>query len=335
MHARPPRQEHGITERKVTLPPVDPSLLASLIRDLEALLDRAISPEDRFGIAVSGGPDSMALLVLARSAIPGRIEAATVDHGLRPEAADEAEMVARWCQEQDIPHAVLRPPAPITGNLQSAARAERYRLLWNWCDQRALDWLLTAHHADDQLETLLMRLNRGAGLAGLAGIRARSDRLLRPLLSWTRAELADVIAQAGSPTAQDPSNADPRFDRAAIRLHLAETDWLDSVSASRSAAALAEAETALQWVVGGLEARYIDQSAQEIRLSRIDFPREIQRRLLLRMLARLDPALTPRGDAIDQALVQLAHGKKYTIGTLLLCGGGNWTVKSAPPRRRP
>jgi tRNA(Ile)-lysidine synthase len=303
--------------------------------DLERLLGRPATPNDRFAIAVSGGPDSMALLALSHTALPGQIEAATIDHGFRPEAAGEAAMVARWCGEHGIPHTILRPSAPITGNLQSAARAERYRLLWNWCDERGLSWLLTAHHADDQLETLLMRLNRGSGLAGLAGVRGRSDRLLRPLLLWRRAELADVAREAGCPTIQDPSNSDPRFDRAAIRLRLSETDWLDSVSASRSAAALAEAEKALEWAVSGLEAQYVDQTGQEIRLSRIDFPREIQRRLLLRMLARLDPGLSPRGDAIDQALVQLALGKKYTIGGLLLSGGKGWTVKPAPPRRQP
>lgn len=310
-------------------------VLSRFIADLERLLGRDRVPVDRFGIAVSGGPDSMALLALAQAALPAQVEAATVDHGLRRESAAEAEMVARWCQEQGIAHAILHPPSPITGNLQSAARAERYRLLWQWCEERKLDWLLTAHHADDQLETVLMRLNRGSGVSGLAGIRGRSGRLVRPLLFWTRAELAEVAAQAGCPTVRDPSNRDARYDRAALRLQLSQTDWLDSISASRSAAALNEAEIALEWIVSDLEQQYINYNGEEIRLSRIDFPREIQRRLLLRMLARLDPDLTPRGDAIDQALVQLALGKKYTIGMLLLCGGGNWTVKPAPPRQRP
>ncbi|MBK5264501.1 MAG: tRNA lysidine(34) synthetase TilS [Alphaproteobacteria bacterium] len=276
----------------------------------------------------------MALLILAYTALPGQVEAATVNHGFRVHAADEAAMVARWCLEQGIPHATLAPPAPITGNLQSAARKARYRLLWQWCEQRGLDWLMTAHHADDQLETLLMRLNRGSGVAGLAGVRERSDRLLRPLLGWRRAELAQIIEQTGCPCVQDPSNADVRFDRVAMRMHLQQTDWLDSVSVSRSAAALAEAEIALNWVIAGLCSQYIDQSDEEIRLARTDFPREIQRRLLLHMLARLDPDLSPRGDALDQALVQLALGKKYTIGSLLLQGGDIWTVKPAPPRRR-
>ncbi|MCF8707733.1 tRNA lysidine(34) synthetase TilS [Rhizorhapis sp. SPR117] len=301
--------------------------------NLERLLDRPVKPDDRFGIAVSGGPDSMALLTVSHFALPGQVEAATVNHGFRLQAADEAAMVAQWCLERGIPHATLSPPAPITGNLQSAARKERYCLLWQWCEQRGLDWLMTAHHADDQLETLLMRLNRGSGVAGLAGVRERSDRLLRPLLSWRRAELAQIVEQTGCPYVEDPSNADARFDRVAMRMHLQQTDWLDSVSASRSAAALAEAEIALNWVIKGLCSQHLQQAGEEIRLDRTDFPREIQRRLLLHMLTRLDPELVPRGDTLDQALVQLGLGKKYTIGSLLLQGGDIWTVKPAPLRR--
>src|SRR3546814_1859443 len=136
---------------------------------------------------------------------------------------------------------------------------------------------------------MLFRLNRGSVVACLACVRARTDRLLRPLLFWRRSELAEVAARAGCPTVQDPSNFDPHFDRAAIRARLKQTDWLDSLSASRSAAALADAENALEWAIEGLVAQFIDHYGQEIRLSRIDLPREIQRRLLLRMISRLEP----------------------------------------------
>src|SRR3546814_2646036 len=108
-------------------------------------------------------------------------------------------MVAQWCGGKGIPHATLHTPEPIVGILQSAARKMRYRLLWHWCGERGLGWLITAHHADDQLETMLMRLNRGSGVAGLAGVRDRTDRLLRLLLFWRRSELAEVAARAGCP----------------------------------------------------------------------------------------------------------------------------------------
>jgi tRNA(Ile)-lysidine synthase len=142
----------------------------------QADLDRLTGGAGRVGIAVSGGPDSLALLLLAHAAIPGGIAAATVDHGLRAEAAGEAAFVAALCATLGIPHATLRPGAPITGNIQSSARKARYALLEIWADQHNLDWIATAHHADDQAETLLMRLSRGAGVAGLSGVRAVNGR---------------------------------------------------------------------------------------------------------------------------------------------------------------
>jgi len=286
----------------------------------------------RFGVAISGGPDSMALLWLANSVFPGRVEAATVDHGLRPEAADEAAMVARWCEGEGIPHAILRPATPITGNIQSAARAVRYALLHDWRQKRDIDWLLTAHHADDQAETLLMRLNRGSGVAGLAGVRAKGDALLRPLLGWRKSEMVALAAQHGLPTVQDPSNADPRFDRAALRAHLARVDWLDPLAITRSAAALADAEAALQWTATDLIATHVHAYGDGFRLTDMAIlPRELQRRIILGLLAD-DP---PRGETLVHALAQALVGGKASIGRWLLSGGRDWTLEPAPPRRKP
>ena len=126
---------------------------------------------------MSGGPDSLALLLLAAAARPGQIEAATVDHGLRPEARDEADMVADDLRRGSAcPHAILTArwsEVPETA-IQERARNQRYRLLGYWAEERGLDALATAHHADDQAETLLMRLARGSGVRGLAGMRPRS-----------------------------------------------------------------------------------------------------------------------------------------------------------------
>jgi len=217
----------------------------------------ALWPEDEregrpLGLAVSGGPDSLALLLLAAEALPGQIAVASIDHGLRPEAAVEVALVGRIAGERGIPFAALKVSlAP--GNLQAEARAARYAALSRWADEAGLGAIATAHHADDQAETLLMRLNRGSGLAGLAGVRprgrveGRETLLLRPLLGWRKAELAAVVTEAGITPAEDPSNTNPAFDRARLRAALAQADWLDPVQIAASAAHLAEGWQGLEW----------------------------------------------------------------------------------------
>nr|WP_218036068.1 tRNA lysidine(34) synthetase TilS [Sphingobium sp. 15-1] len=299
---------------------------------IEALVEDAASA--RFGVAVSGGPDSMALLDLAARAFPGRVEAATVDHGLREASAAEAAMVADWCRQAGIAHATLHPQGAVRGNVQSWARAQRYALLEEWRAARGLDWLLTAHHADDQLETLLMRLNRGAGVGGLAGVRARQGTVLRPLLDVRKADLHAYALARDLPQVDDPSNSDLRFDRAALRMALSGVDWIDAAAAGRSAAALAEAEEALDWAVEGLEARHVLPDGDGLALDRTDLPRELLRRLILRMVARLQPdAAPPRGDAVDRLIAAARRGGKMSIGRLVLKGGERWTLKVAPQRR--
>jgi tRNA(Ile)-lysidine synthase len=315
-------------------PPVERTdFVSRLYADVVALIGDECATTSQFGVAVSGGPDSMALLALAADAFPGRIVAATVDHGLRPGAADEARMVHHWCGERSIPHTILRPAQPIVGNIQSAARQARYALLETWRNDNGIGWLMTAHHADDQCETILMRLNRASGVSGLAGVRARNGRVLRPMLGWLRAELGDVVATRALPHVTDPSNNDLRFDRVAMRNRLAETDWIDAPAFARSAAALAEAEEALEWTVAGLAERHIQHDNDAWMLTRSDFPREILRRLILRMLAQADPdAAPPRGETLDKAIVQGSQGKQVSIGHWLLSGGPVWRLSRAPQR---
>src|SRR4051812_29251127 len=136
-------------------------------------VDQLIGPGERIGVAVSGGPDSLALLLLAARARPGLVEAATVDHALRPESAGEAAFVAELCGRLAVPHEILTvewEEKPETA-IQERARIARYRLLGRWAKERGLTALATAHHLDDQAETFLMRLARGAGVKGLAGMR--------------------------------------------------------------------------------------------------------------------------------------------------------------------
>jgi tRNA(Ile)-lysidine synthase len=181
--------------------------------------------------------------------------AATVDHGLRPEAANEAAMVAQVCASLGAPHETIAVTV-AAGNFQTQAREARYDALCRSFGKRGAEVFATAHHADDQAETVLMRLNRGSGLAGLAGIRARrvvigDDPLgeylvVRPLLHWPRAELAQIVSAAGLAPVSDPSNKDTAFDRVRMRQRLAAMPWLDPLAVARSAEWLQQAEDAVE-----------------------------------------------------------------------------------------
>ena len=309
----------------------DPALLHRFRAPL-GWIDALAAP---VGIAVSGGPDSLALLLLANAAWPGRIRAATVDHQLRPEAAAEAAFVAAICAERAIPHAILVPESPITGSLQNAARLVRYALLESWRAGQGALCMMTAHHADDQAETLLMRLNRGAGVGGLAGIRAANGRLVRPLLGWRRAELEALVVEAGIVPLRDPSNADPRFDRVRMRQALAQASWISVASLSKSAANLADAAAALDWMTERLAAERITAEGDALVLDPRDLPVELVRRLLLAAIARLAPPAAPAGPALDRALAALHAGGRASLGALLLQGGPLWHLAAAPPRRSP
>lgn len=299
----------------------------------QRLLGRAVTPDERIGIAVSGGPDSMALLGAARRAWPGQVEAATIDHGLRPEAHAEAQMVGRWCAGEGVPHRILTIDGALAGNLQASARAARYRLLDGWQAARGLHWLMTGHQADDQIETMLLRLNRGAGVGGLACVRARRGALLRPLLGERRAALRAWCAAHAIPFVNDPSNEDDRFDRARLRRALGHHDLVDPAGLARSVAALADADAALAWMTARIAAETITLDDGTMRLAQTDLPAELLRRLLQHMIAAINPdAEKPRGPSLDQALVQLLAGKRVTLADCLVTGGTIWTVRRAPPR---
>lgn len=309
-----------------------------LAADLAALWPLADRTEDwKLGLAVSGGPDSMALLLLAAEALPGQVEAATVDHGLRPESAAEAGFVAQECAKLGVPHATLRVEV-APGNVQSEARAARYAALAGWMEARSLAALVTAHHADDQAETLLMRLARGSGVAGLAGVRAKGPvpgtrlPLLRPLLGWRRADLAEVVAAAGIAALADPSNADDRFDRVRLRKALAGADWLDVEAIARSAAHLADANGAIEWAAAREWSEAVKESGLGITY-RPRAPKAVVLRVLARIVAKLDGE-EPRGSAVARLHEALSAGQPASIGALVgRPSFEGWSFVKAPKRR--
>jgi tRNA(Ile)-lysidine synthase len=277
-------------------------------------------------------------LLLAHAAIADRIEAATVDHGLRAESAGEAAMVAEVCARLGVDHATLRVSVP-PGNVQAEARNARYAALVNWIEARGLDALATAHQADDQAETLLLRLNRASGVAGLAGVRAVSavpgrpgTLLLRPLLGFRRAELEQIVHAAGIAAVQDPSNDDDRFDRARLRKALAKADWLDVPAVAASAAHLAEADAALEWASARAWQELVERDGLGL-IYRPSAPRAIALRVLARVVRELDGD-APRGGSVARLHDALADGQIVSIGGLVARPGRDgWTFHRSPRRR--
>lgn len=189
-----------------------------------------LAPDGALGVAVSGGGDSMALAlaVFRWAKMAGRrVEAATVDHGLRRESAAEAAQVAAFCGEKGISHQTLHwDDRPARGNLSAAGRATRFRLLGGWARERGLAAVLLGHTMDDQAETVLMRLARGSGADGLSGMAERIWRegvwWMRPLLGQRREDLRRWLTREGISWVDDPSNDDPAYDRIKARRALAE-----------------------------------------------------------------------------------------------------------------
>lgn len=207
-----------------------------------------LSISSRLIVAVSGGSDSLALLLLlARRLPPSRLVAVTIDHALRPESADEANTVARLCTARSIPHVTLRwnGPKPATG-IAAAAREARYGLLRRAALDQGASIILTGHTEDDQAETVAMRAERGdgRGLAGMAPATLLDGRiwLLRPLLGLRRETLRAMLQARGIDWIDDPSNDNPTSERVRVRRRLADGTEQDALLRRAAAAAAERAE---------------------------------------------------------------------------------------------
>ena len=316
-----------------------------LVERFRADLDALIAPGTAIGLAVSGGPDSMALLLLSAAARPGVVQVATVDHGLRAGSSAEAEMVAGLCRRLDVPHQILRPdwPQQPASAIQEKARAARYQLLGQWVRDRQLGAVVTGHHRDDQAETFLMRLERGAGVRGLAGMRAAAPvpgcadvTLLRPLLGWRHAELEQLCAAAGVTPATDSSNGDPQFERVRVRQALAAPGLLDPQAIARSAAILGQADAALDWATDQAWQRAVTVTGTTITTRPTGMPAEICRRLVQRTIELLATEGTDlRGRELDRLLATLHAGGVATLRGVACSGGKEWRFKPAPVRTLP
>lgn len=288
---------------------------------------------------MSGGGDSLGLLKLAADRADRPLHAATVDHGLRAEAAREADGVAALCRSLNVPHTTLRPGRPLgLRNVQATARRARYAVLARWADALGVACVATAHQMDDQAETLAMRFARGSGLHGLSGVRPRlvmtgPDRppltVIRPCLTLRRAELAAMVAEAGWQAVFDPANTDERYDRARMRRLLPPAAVPGLM---RSAAALAQASEALRWAEGQAAALALNEELGRVMIDPAGLPPALQRALLARAVHRLAPdAAPPTGPEGDRLLAALAEGRIATLRGLRFTGGSVWTVAPARP----
>jgi tRNA(Ile)-lysidine synthase len=321
-------------------------------------------------LAVSGGPDSVALMWLAarwrRALSRGpRLVAVTVDHGLRAEAAREARAVKALARALDVEHRTMRwnGSKPSTG-VPAAARAERYRLLTQAAHNAGASHILTAHTRDDQAETLLMRLLRGSGIAGLSAMARESDRdgvtLARPLLAVPKSRLVATLDKAGVGYADDPTNRDTAFTRPRLRalLPLLAAEGGDARGLSRLAARLARANEAVEVLTDGAE-RYLvlkGSAAPRSHGRELDadafaaLPEEIRLRLLMRAINRFGhegPAELGKVEALLAAMDRCFAGKAKKIGpagaqnrlkqtlagALVSIGQGRIRIEPAPLRR--
>jgi len=274
-------------------------------------------------VALSGGTDSLALVVLAAEwakARGGNVTALTVDHRLRPASAAEARSVGNLMRRLGIGHRVLvwRGRKPASG-VMAAARAARYRLLGDWCRRRGVLHLLAGHQRDDQAETVILRRRQGSGPDGLAGMAALAEReghrLLRPLLEFSRAEIAGFLRRAGLVAIEDPTNRDPAYARSNLR----REGGLDHARLAAAARRGGRARATMEAKVAALLARAATLHAEgwaEIELGAFRRVRsEVGQRALARLLTTVGGGeFPPRGARLARAFDRLEQGAARTLG---------------------
>ncbi len=284
-------------------------------------------PPAILGVAVSGGSDSLALLVLLdewRGIGGPALHAVTVDHGLRAEAAAEADAVARVCKARGIPHSTLRWHGwDGHGNLQDRARRARYDLMARWARETGIACIAVAHTMDDQAETFLMRLARAAGVDGLSAMAACWEHagvtFARPVLDAGRDELRAVLEDRGLCWAEDPTNADEAFERVRARAALTALAPLgiDAATLSSVAGHMADAREALDMQMADVARRIARIELGDVLIDRgglAALPAEIARRLLREVLMWISGAdYPPRGAALSRALDSVAGGDTLTL----------------------
>lgn len=285
------------------------------------------SPPETLGVAVSGGSDSLGLLVVLHDWMKDdgpALHAVTVDHGLRAESAAEAAYVGEVCARLGVPHTVLHwQEWDGQGNLPDQARRARYTLMAEWAETGEISDIAVAHTADDQAETFLMRLAREAGIDGLSAMADRwiqgAVTFCRPVLGITRAELRTVLQERGIEWVDDPTNADERYDRVRARKALAGLADMGITAEGLSNVAhhMAGMRDTLYWYVKLAARNIVGLQAGDILMDRTGFeslPPEVGRRLLQEALKWVGGAeYGPRGRALNLMMEAVAEGTGMTL----------------------
>lgn len=301
------------------------------VATIQAALDKLAGDLPALGLAVSGGGDSIAMMHVAADWARGRkLMVATVDHGLRPESAAEAQAVARAARALSLPHAVLLWQRQTdVGNLMAQARDARLRLLSGWAHRNNLPAVALGHTADDVAETLIMRLERGSGIDGLAAMAPWRDafdmRWLRPMLGVGRDDLRQWLHRKGHSWIDDPSNYNAEFDRVRVRQTIG-TLGLDVAGLARSAQHIADARDALsEFALMVARDVQFDRGSLSLPLSDLrEAPPEIRRRILVAACRWVSGAdYPPRRATLLHALeAMMAQGRVTLDGVLLSPAGG-------------
>ena len=305
---------------------------------LDQTFDR--DPPARIGVACSGGGDSMALLhLVARWARERQVacQAVTVDHGLRPEARTEATLVAEACEGLRLRHETLQWQWDGQGNLQDAARRGRLSLIAGWAREHELTHVCVGHTEDDQAETLVMRLARGSGVDGLAGMRAERQShgitWLRPLLNMSRQTLRDWLRAEEISWAEDPSNDDTRFDRVRARQAIA-TLGLDPARLGRTARQMQAAEAVLHRAMLDLAQAAVTQDDDALLLDRAALRAALpdtRWRLVAAALQYIGgAAYRPRFAPLEDFTAALLDGEGRTLAGVRSVRAGAAAMRLAP-----
>jgi len=287
------------------------------------------------GIAVSGGGDSMALLRLMADwgqEQRVRLSAVTVNHGLRADAAREAEFVAETCESLKIKHTTLNwTDWSGAGNLQDAARRARYGLMADWAKDNDIDTIALGHTADDQAETFFMRLARASGIDGLTGMQRRrqSDDItwVRPLLMQERFELRQYLRDLRQPWIDDPSNDDEAYDRVKARKAMAALSDLgiDSHVVGRVMDHLSQVRSVLDVTTHDHAIDCMVEDNGDLIIDRKGFAQgapEINRRLVSHALKWISSAdYGPRGLKLQEFMSAMLRGQHATLHGVRLIGG--------------